>query len=54
MVFIGMNLEGWGFFVVFSILANKIFYTKPTEKHTHAPSRAPSRRGKRAALHGYI
>ena len=49
-VFIGTTLEGWVFFVVFSVLANKRCCTKPNEKHTQAPSSAPLRRGKHAAL----
>ena len=45
MVFIGTILEGWGLFVVFSILANKSCCTKPTEKHTQAPSKGPNAEG---------
>ena len=53
--FIGMTSDGWGFLVVFSILANKSCCTRqPTEKQTQAPSRAPLWRGKHAAPGGYI
>ena len=54
MVFIGTASEGWGFCVVFSIVVKKSCCTKPTEKQTKAPSRAPLRRGKHAAPGGYI
>ena len=52
--FIGATSDVWGFLIVFSILANERCCTKPTEKHTQAPSRTPLRRGKHAAPGGYI
>ena len=42
--FIGTTPEGWGFYFVFSLFANKSCCTKRTKKQTQSPSRIRLRR----------